>query len=372
MASTGGKEKEPPVEMTPSADITPSAEVTPNVEVTPTVEVTPAVEVTPPAEITQSAEPISKEGIQNCIYNAMLVLQPEVSVSIEGIEWEWGAEIGLINLYHQVLAEHPELKYTYDMKASVADATGTCVFSYMPYKTGAYNAGTPTGSHIIDSLHAADVLAQSMVDGTERLLVAITNPMLDVDDLQRAVGQAGYGWISFQLNKEGTEIVASAPYDMTLAECASSINETFALGAEILSKIVTDDMTQQEKVAAAYAYVTKNTSYDFRYYSDRRNMPYESTVALGALRDGLAVCGGYSHAFETLLDMLGVENYTVSGQVNGEAHAWNYVVLDGAGYYCDPTLDRGGKDRRFLLTADELEKLGGYEWNPDFYRGIMK
>ena len=74
----------------------------------------------------------------------------------------------------------------------------------------------------------------------------------------------------------------------SVAECASSINETFALCADILSKIVTDKMTQQEKIAVAYAYVTENTAYDFRYYSDRRNMSYESTVALGVLRDGPA------------------------------------------------------------------------------------
>lgn len=39
-------------------------------------------------------------------------------------------------------------------------------------------------------VHAADVMAQSMINGTERLFVAITNPSLTVDDLQRALGQA--------------------------------------------------------------------------------------------------------------------------------------------------------------------------------------
>lgn len=322
----------------------------------------------------EAVPPSSKEEIKARFTEVMTDCRSDVSVDISGIEWEWGAEIGLRNIYYQVLADHPDLKYTYDILVSVSDDTAVCSFLYMPYKTGAYDKGVPAGAHIIDSLHAADVMAQSMINGTERLSVAITNPSLTVDDLQRALGQAGYGWIVLQMNREGTEITASStPHpDILLADCVSSIRETFTLCQDILAEVITDGMTQRDKIAAAYTYVTQNTAYDFRYYSDRDRMPFESTVALGALRDGLAICGGYSHAFEMLLDMLGIENYTVSGTLNGEYHAWNYVVLDGMGYYCDPTTDRGGMDRHFLLTAEELAKLGGYDWDPSFYESLRQ
>ncbi len=49
-----------------------------------------------------------------------------------------------------------------------------------------------------------------------------------------------------------------------------------------------------------------------------------------------------------------------------------YVILDGTGYYCDPTADRGGMNGHFLLTADELENMGGYEWDADFYRKLCR
>ena len=44
---------------------------------------------------------------------------------------------------------------------------------------------------------------------------------------------------------------------------------------------------------------------------------------------------------------------------------WNYVIIDGTGYYCDPTAQRGGGDSRFLKTAEELDAIGGYEWDRD-------
>ena len=51
---------------------------------------------------------------------------------------------------------------------------------------------------------------------------------------------------------------------------------------------------------------------------------------------------------------------------------WNYVVLDGVGYYCDPTADRGGISNHFMLTEEELTVHGGYTWNPERYKALQK
>lgn len=316
--------------------------------------------------------PLSDEEIRRRFAEAITALEPDISLNVAGREWTYGPENDLKNLYYAVLAENQTLKYAYDMTATVSDDMAACVFSYMPYKTDAYADGAPAGSHTVGSLHDADTMAQSMINGTERLAIAISDPTLEVEELQRAVGQGGYGWIVCSLSRDGTEILASAPVNMTLQDCVTNINESFRLAGDILSEIITDDMTDREKAAAAYDYITENVAYDFRYYSNRDDMPFVSTVALGALRDRLAICGGYSHAFEMLLDMCGIENYTVSGVSNDEYHAWNYVVLDGKGYYCDPTADRGGMNRHFLLTEEELEALGGYAWDAAFYKKLCR
>jgi len=331
-------------------------------ESTPKPETEPA---TPSDEATET-EPTTKESILKIFEKAMMEIRSDVQMNVSGIEWQYGAENDLRNLYYSVLDEHPELKYAYDVEISVSGDNASCKFLYMPYKTGAYVDRVPAGSHTVASLHDAVVMAQSMVDGTERLPIAITDPSLAVEDIQRALAQAGYGWIKYDLSRDGTEIIAQPASGKTLDDCVAGINESFRIGGEILADITTSDMTKQEKAAAIYDYIVGNVTYDFRYYTDNANMPFESTVAIGALRDDLAICGGYAQAFETLLTMSGIENYTVSGTSKDEYHMWNYVVLDGVGYYCDPTVDRGGMRNHFMLSAEDLTTLGGYSWDHDF------
>lgn len=333
----------------------------------------PAAEESPTGEGSEKeppeseAAPLTDQEIGRRYEEAMAALEEEILLDVSGREWKFGMENDLRNIYYSVLGRRPELKYTYDMTVEGTDGEVRCSFHYMPYSTGAYAGALPAGSLSVGSLHDADVMAQSMTDGTERLSVAITDPELEVDDIQRAVGQAGYGWLAVSLSRDGTQFVATPVSGMTLSECAAQIEESFALAGELLEELVTGEMTQKEKLEAVYGYITEKVSYDFRYYSGKNDMPHASTVALGALRDNLAVCGGYAHALETMLDMCGIENYTVSGTCKGEYHAWNYVVLDGEGYYCDPTADRHGMRGHFLLTREELEEKGGYDWDGEFY-----
>ncbi len=380
-AACSGKDTTLPANdaITPSGmpgSVPPLPSETPD-EVTPLPSATPIPELPEPSaeaptKLPDLPEVLTTEDIQNRFLEAMTGLEPEVVLNVDGMTWTWGIEIDLKNIYHAVLAKYPELKYTYDVAVSVEDTTAVCRFSYMPYKTGAYASGTPAGSHTIASLYDAKVMAQSMINGIERLPVAITESALNINDVSRALLQAGYGWIVFTLNADGTELIASPALGKTLSECTDAINESFALCSSLLPELTKSTMTTREKVEALYSYITKNVSYDFRYYTDRSSMPYESTVALGALQNGTAICGGYSHAFEMLLTMSGIENYTVSGTYNGEHHMWNYLVLDGTGYYCDATADRGGMNRHFMLTEEELDACGGYSWDKEFFKAIPK
>ena len=62
-----------------------------------------------------------------------------------------------------------------------------------------------------------------------------------------------------------------------------------------------------------YRYLTEYVQYDRRYYSDRANMPYDSQTAVGALRDGVAICGGYSLALKLLFEQADIPCYTATG-----------------------------------------------------------
>ena len=340
-ACTAKAETEP----SPTPSPTPSPVATPS-EVSPSPE---AEELTP---VEQMAAAIER-------------LEPSVTLSLADIGTGEDPEIDVRNIYHSVLSEYPELKYAYDVTVTISGDSAECVFSYMPYKTEGYVP--PEGSHTIDSLRAAVVQAGAMNDGTERLSIAITDPNLLVDDIQRALMQAGCGCIVYTLSPDGTEITASPGIAESLPECAALISDTYELAASLLEDIVSDDDSQLEKIRAVYGYISENVSYDFRYYNDFKSMPRTSTVAWGALHDGTAICGGYAHAFKTFLDLLGVESYTVSGVSSGENHSWNYVVLDGEGFYCDPTADRGGGEWHFMLSEADFAASGSYEWDADFY-----
>ena len=70
----------------------------------------------------------------------------------------------------------------------------------------------------------------------------------------------------------------------------------------------------------------------------------EHQTAYGALVQGTAVCAGYSHAYQLLMQRVGIPTWYVTGSSfapNGQlvGHAWNLVQLDGEWYYTDVTWD---------------------------------
>ena len=67
-------------------------------------------------------------------------------------------------------------------------------------------------------------------------------------------------------------------------------------------------------------------------------------TAYGALVQGTAVCAGYSHAYQLLMQRVGIPTWRVTGQSMSPwgqvvSHAWNLVLLDGEWYYTDVTWD---------------------------------
>lgn len=66
--------------------------------------------------------------------------------------------------------------------------------------------------------------------------------------------------------------------------------------------------------------------------------------AYGCIVNGKASCEGYARAFQYLLSKLNIDNRLVTGESteDGESyigHMWNFVLLDGEGYFVDVTWD---------------------------------
>jgi transglutaminase/protease-like cytokinesis protein 3 len=61
--------------------------------------------------------------------------------------------------------------------------------------------------------------------------------------------------------------------------------------------------------------------------------------AYDALINGRAICSGYTECFKTFMDMLNIDNITISGVAGEEQHIWNAVKLDNDWYQVDVTWD---------------------------------
>ena len=278
-------------------------------------------------------------------------------------------EIDIINVYNSILSDEPELKYAYDMSVELNGTELRCTFSYMPYRTGNYPEGFE-GISVSSLNELIDVAAGSL--DSESVNIRITDPSMTVDDMNKALQQAGGSWILCQLNSDATAITFTPVGASSRAESLEMLEETDKLAQEIVDELITDGMTELEKAEALYTYITENVVYDQRYYADRENMPYESQTAYGALHDNLAICGGYAQAYQLLLQKAGITCYTVSGSMGSEYHMWCIAHVGSEWRYFDPTSDRGRADywyNCFNVTADELTR---YVWDRSFVELLTK
>ena len=122
---------------------------------------------------------------------------------------------------------------------------------------------------------------------------------------------------------------------------------------KIIESIITDDMTELQKVRAIHDWLVLNLEYDTeltRFYQ------YE------ALRDRKTVCQGYALLAYDLLERAGVRAYVVTGDVHPEqavgtpeeqrGHAWNMVRVDGMWYHLDVTWDDPVPDQPGVVQND--------------------
>lgn len=129
---------------------------------------------------------------------------------------------------------------------------------------------------------------------------------------------------------ESEYILSKEDYDQKLKE-AKDVASAIIDGASVYTSVY-------EKEKYVHDYIINHCTY---------TLPTESALAntmYGCLVEGKAACEGYSRAFQYIMSALNIENRVVTGEsaddgVNYISHMWNYVVLDGEGYFVDVTWD---------------------------------
>lgn len=187
---------------------------------------------------------------------------------------------------------------------------------------------------------------------------------------------------------------------------AENLKQIYDNAKDALSYIVSDDMSEYEKVHAIYDYIIYNVRYDhdcanakdkyenrFDLSEDEREflslnekMKYYGYYLEGIFlnkfykKDMHAVCDGKSKAFVLMCGIEGITAVRISGKASSDGknpggHAWNKVLLDlnGTGdkewYFVDTTWGDVGDDSKeflshayFLLSDDEVKNT--HDENP--------
>lgn len=171
---------------------------------------------------------------------------------------------------------------------------------------------------------------------------------------------------------------------------ADNLQQIYDNAKDALSYIVSDEMSEYEKVHAIYDYIIYNVRYDHdcanaedKYVSGNlslnEKMKYYGYYLEGIFLDKFykkdmhAVCDGKSKAFVLMCGIEGITAVRISGEATSDGknfggHAWNKVLLDlnGTGdkewYFVDTTWGDVGDDSNeflshayFLLSDDEVK-----------------
>lgn len=146
---------------------------------------------------------------------------------------------------------------------------------------------------------------------------------------------------------DGVHVIRLCPkYTMTGSQLTEARSDLETAASAILADI-NGSMSEYHRALYIHDALCAHVAYD-----STQNSAYIHT-AYGALVNGLAVCDGYSKAYQYLLYKAGIQCLLVTGSsVNPstgspEGHAWTIVYIDGEPYHFDVTWD----DQDYLSYA---------------------
>lgn len=184
---------------------------------------------------------------------------------------------------------------------------------------------------------AYDLLRAGMLKGEKKIKMTVPIKSADAADLYKKIiyDSPELFWVTtggmrYWHNKKDEVTFLEPGYNDLVNDIAGNTARLEEAAAEALSDIWSLP-TQAEKAKYAHDYLTHSITYTF-------DCPYDQTI-YSALVNGQSVCAGYSHAFQYLMQKMGIPCTYVLGYAAGGYHAWNLVQLDGEYYAMDVTWD---------------------------------
>ncbi|MDD6799779.1 MAG: transglutaminase domain-containing protein [Firmicutes bacterium] len=133
--------------------------------------------------------------------------------------------------------------------------------------------------------------------------------------------------------------------------------EIFDAECNLIVEAIPENFSTYDKYRYLAAVITIRTIYDYSFTGGPKTMS-----AYGAIEGSVAICQGYSRAFEYLCRKANLWCKIVIGISQNTAHAWNLVKLESGTYHVDvtwsdadmnATLDEGWHEY-FMLTQEQI------------------
>lgn len=196
----------------------------------------------------------------------------------------------------------------------------------------------------------SEYLAMNMLAGVSAIDISDFPEAKDTSLVEDALMEAYYqnplilGIQAYQIDRR--EMILYIAYDDEAAVQAKKQQEIQDELEEVITRITTSDMTDEEVEFAINQYLCDTIVYDedalvnaeehdFMYVDEAYN---DSFTAYGALINGKCVCSGYAAAFKLLCDTAGLESIVVTGILEGGlSHAWNKIKVEDEWQIVDVT-----------------------------------
>lgn len=136
--------------------------------------------------------------------------------------------------------------------------------------------------------------------------------------------------------------------DYALASAISVHDELWASGA------ITSSMSEYEKARVYYDWVCQNCAYDYAATDTSiSHLPY------AVFKNGIAVCDGYTGAYNLLLKLEGID----CTSLHNSTHIWTVATLDGTTYHIDTTWgDASGSTNYQFFGMTESQSWNYHSW----------
>lgn len=254
---------------------------------------------------------------------------------------------------------YSDLRITLDWDLSLAySKAGTTLESLVTSSGAFHTAPDPDDGKAID-----DNLRYMLSRGERRMTLnygknTLTTPMAEQImaaflDGVRSYAEQGYNEVqcSYSVKTGSLSLTFSCSlYDDRLIDTYRTATvEAAVLVHDQLWKDgrITASMSEYDKAKVYFTWLCGNCRYD--YHSTESSLSHSG---YSALVDGLAVCDGYTAAYNLLLKLEGISCSTAST----DDHIWTVATLDGKDYHIDPTWgdQASSVDYRYFAMSGEF------------------